>query len=194
MVNGIRYNVQSGDIIGISGSGLMSDIINLGTFAIPRRGLSHVGIISVEDGEPLMYESTSFKRPPCYRQGKTVNGFQCHPLREIVQVVTDPIWLYRLKCPLYQQEEQRLQVDLNNMLGRPYDFLGAFRSGGLVLALLESFVHPEDLNSIFCSEAVAYLEARLGRLRSYNDSSWNPNRLCRSMRWSGAVKRPVRLK
>ena len=48
----VTYTLQDGDIVGFSGKGIVSDAINIGTYGIPRSGLSHVGIIATYRGVP----------------------------------------------------------------------------------------------------------------------------------------------
>ena len=42
--------VQPGDILGFSGRGLISDMINVFTYGLPRWSLTHVGIIGEHQG------------------------------------------------------------------------------------------------------------------------------------------------
>jgi hypothetical protein len=78
--------IKPGDIIGFSGTGFVSGVINLGTFALPRCGLSHVGIVSEYEGELLLFESTfmAADNVPCVIAGQPVRGVQAHTLESAV--------------------------------------------------------------------------------------------------------------
>lgn len=185
--------IKSGDLIFFSGQGPVSDLINLGSLGIPRYHFSHVGICCYLNSELLVYESTSLGRPPCYRQGVPVSGVQAHPLDELLEIESAKMWVYRLRSPLYDDEEWRLLYWLEDHIGRYYDFKGAGRSGPLLLRSIASVLRPEDLTAIFCSELCAGALNHVGRFDTWNASKYSPNRLARALRWRGLVGRPVRL-
>lgn len=180
-----------------AGRGLVPDIINLGTFGIPRYHSSHVAIVgpwSAEHGGYLVYESTSFARAKCLLSGRAVKGLQVHTLKQLLATDNSRIWVGRLVCPLYEHETQRLTATLNEMLARPYDMLGAFRSGGFLFNRIMSLIHPDTLDAVFCSELVAYSLAAIGRFRTDSFGRWNPNSLCRALRRNKAIHKWERVK
>jgi hypothetical protein len=133
-------------------------------------------------------------RPACARQDREISGFQCHPIEDLLSLDYHAIWWYRLKCPLYGHEEARLEVELNNLLGRPYDYRGAGKSGGgLICQLAAHILGRENMAAVFCSEAVAFLETKVGRLLTRNSGAWNPNSLCRYMYRTGVVEYPIKI-
>ena len=144
---------NDGDIIASTCNGFVSGVINVGTFALPAplpgAGASHVGIVCMDGGEPVVYESTSYDRPPCVYQGRSVRGVQAHRLDDYLKFDFARVWHYPLRRALYDDEARRLQHVLDRALGTPYDMLGAFRSGGLALRAL---LRKEDLSGVFCSE------------------------------------------
>ena len=129
-------NIKAGDIIGFSGSSLVNDLINIGTWGIPRWHLSHVGIIVERNGELLFFESTSLAPAgvKCVIQDKEVKGVQAHTIETMLQR-PGKIWLYPLSRPLYRRENQRLLFSLVSKCntGKGYDLIGAGRAGGGLL-------------------------------------------------------------
>jgi hypothetical protein len=99
--------------------------------------------------------------------------------------------LYR---PLYPQESERLSSFLIEHVGKDYDAIGAFRSGGKVFSWIESLLRRQDFSSLFCSELCATAFQCTGILPTDNASRWNPNRLVRACRRRGILRRPWRLK
>lgn len=189
--------IQAGDIIAFSGSDWVSDAINLVTWGLPRRGIHHVGIVSLVHNEPVLYEAMSSAdyRGPCCRTGRKVAGFQAHPLREILETVKGQrIYHLPLRRPLYPHEEMRLQEYLDSLLGTPYDRLGAFRAGGIFLRSVASLIHRECLSSLFCSEVAAAALSWIGVFQTRTASRWSPNALCRRLRYEGVCGEYRRIK
>ena len=62
-------------------------------------------------------------------------------------------------------EDERLTEFLMATIHTPYDAMGAIRSAGVGLSWIESLLHPDNLNSIFCSEWVAAAYANIGLVR-----------------------------
>ena len=101
--------VKPGDLVAFSGQTLVSDVINLGTYGIPRWSASHVGVIAdAADGRRLLFESTTLDGLPCEIAGKPFNGTQAHSLDKVVEVYQGKIWLYPLYRPLFDFESRRL--------------------------------------------------------------------------------------
>ncbi len=186
--------IKDGDIIGVTGKGFTSGIINMGTFSLPGVGISHVGIICKHGNDPVVYESTTYGRPACAIQQKEVSGTQAHFLDDYVKFVPGKIWHYPLRRPLYQDEIMRLQHVLDKEIGKAYDFGGAIRSGGAVFRTLQATLRDEDLDTIFCSEWVAHALRQVGVMQAKSVSSWNPNRLCRYATRTGTCSPPILLK
>ena len=104
------------------------------------------------------------------------------------------VWRYPLYRPLYPTEDERLTEFLMATIHTPYDKLGAIRSAGVGLSWIESLLHPDNLNSIFCSELVAAAYACVGLWATAHVARWNPNRLARWLRSAGVLRKPRRLK
>jgi hypothetical protein len=182
--------MKTGDLIGVSGYGLVSGVINAGTFALPRplsnRGISHIGIICADYAEPLVYESTTTPRPPCAVTGHVVRGAQAHRLDDFLDFKgNDVVWHIPLRRPLYDHEAYRLQESLDSALGRPYDMLGAFRAGGFLFRTMQGLLRREDVSSLFCSEWCAAVLANTGIFQTRSAGKWSPNALVRHLVRSG---------
>lgn len=194
--------IKTGDLIGIAGVHPVSWMIQAATCSVPnigplRRwaGISHVGVVceayNGPYGDTLVYESTSFARPPCVRTGRqNPKGVQAHRVSDILEAGGD-VYHYPLRRPLYHHEEERLLFTLEECLGRDYDFFGAGRSwGGFIKWMLSRTLRREKLASLFCSELVAHAWGQAGILRCRNAEAWNPVRLARFAVWYGICDRP----
>lgn len=184
--------LKVGDILGFSGSSLVSDVINAATWGIPRWSISHVGVVGEAAGRLLLFESTTLNGLPDELSGKPFNGTQTHDLDKVLAAYKGRVWLYPLYRPLFDFESQRLSEFLTSHLHVPYDEIGAFRSAGF--GPVESILHPENLNSIFCSEYVAAALREIGIMPTDDASKWSPNALVRFLRRREVLLRPRRLK
>jgi hypothetical protein len=187
--------IKAGDIIGFSGRSWISAAINVATYGIPLWGISHVGIMAnAPDGRLLIFESTSLENLPCEISHENFNGTQAHVLDDVLRVYDGKAWHYPLYRSLYEYEDKRLTDFLMATIHTPYDAMGAFRSAGVGLSGIESLFHPSNLHMIFCSEWVAAAYAVIGLRPTDNVGRWNPNRLCRNLRWHEILCKPRRLK
>ena len=185
--------VKPGDIIGFSGVGATGDIINIGTWGIPRWNICHVGIVGeAQDGRQLLFESTTLDDLPCEISGEKFNGTQAHNLDTVCKGYRGKVWHYPLYRPLYDFERKRLTEFLMGTIHIPYDKMKAIRAGN-GLWLLESVLRETDLHHIFCSDWVAAAHTCIGLWPTTNSGSWNPNRLVRYLRAKGLLYRPRRM-
>lgn len=188
-------NLRAGDIIGFSGDQWQSCVINVMTYGVPWWSLSHVGIMGEHPQHGLLlYESTTLNDDPCVIQGKLFQGTQAHKLDTRLQSYRGKIWHYPVYRPLYRFERHRLNVYLNETIGKPYDEIGAFRAGGIGFSFLESFAFETDLHAIFCSEWCAAAHAHIGLFSTDSPGRWNPNHFVRTERRKGLLVRPKRLR
>jgi len=186
--------IKTGDIIGFSGRNWLSTLINCGTYGIPFRSISHVGIIGEHQGEQLLFESTTLSDLPCVIQGQCVRGVQAVRLADRLKLYPGRVWHYPLYRPLYPHEEDRLNGFLLDHIGKDYDYIGALRAGGVGFSWLESLLHQEDLRFIFCSELCAAAHNQIGLLLTANVSRWSPNLFVRYERRQCILRRPRRLR
>ena len=189
------HTLTDGDIIGFSGSGIISDAINIGTYGMPRSGLSHVGIVSHYRGIPYLFESTTLNGPDnkCAILKKSIKGVQAHKLSDILKR-PGKVWLYKPATYPVGLTRRRLQLALLCQLGTPYDYVGAVRSRGWLLRMLRSVLFRQEITQLFCSElvALALTEARIAFFP--NASSQSPNSLVRRLVKTGVYSERVRLK
>ncbi len=173
----IDYQFKSGDIIAFSGRNFLSDIINIGTYGIPRWSISHVGIAVREFS--FLEALPVGVRESCLDDIEQYNG---------------RVWIYPLYRKLYKHEEKRLLKLLYDAVGIPYDKLGAGRSAGFLFASIQALFRGQDLSTFFCSELIANKLSEIGIHPVTNASKWNPNRLVRDLRRDRVVCKPIRLK
>ena len=185
--------LKPGDLVFFSGRGWVSSVIQLATYSLPGVGFSHVGIIGRYHDLPVMYESTSFDRPPCAISGIEITGVQAHWLDDVAyEPGKGRLYVCPLKRDLYPHEEERLCRLLEMYRGNiRYDMIGAVRSGGFFLRQLLSLVHDESDATLFCSELVAAVLEETGIWSTPNWSKWNPNSLYRALRLKGIISDPI---
>lgn len=186
--------LDDGDVLGFSGQGLVSDAINIGTYSMPRWGLSHVGIVSTYKGCRYIFESTTQNGDKrCAISGYAVDGVQAHLLDDIL---TRPgkVWHYKLTKPLSIRRRNALAFLLESYLGRPYDMKGAARSGGFFLRVIESILRKQEVSRLFCSELVALVLTGIKVTDIMNASGQSPNSLVRHLGRNGICRKRVRIK
>lgn len=157
----------------------------------PRRlrlGPSHVAVISQHHGSPLWMESTTLCPHPCAVLGYRVEGVQAHlPEQRIQDYVSTGgrVDVYRLSPidRLSQSESELLsKILIRHFIGRlvTYDLGGALLSGTRLFKRTR-LLPAADLNELFCSELVAAVLMRLGRLNRANPTRYNPACLLRQV-------------
>lgn len=191
---------QPGDILACFGSEAVSRAISWGTFCpVAPRGLrlapSHVSIVAEWMGRPCVFESTTLANRECLIRRRVVSGVQCH--RPDLRVWDyahrgGRVDVYRLTH--WNALSKREAFDLSEMLrqmtveGLTYDTSGALLSGTRVFQL-SRFFPAADLESLFCSELVAFSLMRLNRLCRTNPTRFNPGRLCRRLVSEGTYRK-----
>ena len=187
--------LKAGDVLGFSGRSWESAFINVVTGGLPLWSLSHVGIVAPgPKSKLLVYESTDDNSCPCEITGKRTVGVQAHSIESVVRRYHGRVWRYPLYRSLYPYESCRLNKSLSSVIGRPYDWDGAKRTGGFIWSRITPLFWEEDFKQFFCSELVAANLAHVGIWPTSNASRWNPNHLVRELRRSGVIHKPVRLK
>lgn len=171
--------IHDGSVIGFSGKGFVSDGINLATFALPRWGLSHIGIVASYRDKKYLFESTTLNGDkPCAILDEPISGVQAHPLEDILHR-PGKVWHYPLVRSLHPDESRKLTLLLLSHLGTPYDYKGAARSGGNLIRIFEGIIRRQDLSRFFCSELVALVLTQLDIASIMNASAQSPNSLVR---------------
>jgi hypothetical protein len=186
--------MRSGDIMGFLGKNPGSHLINLFTYGLPLNGLSHVGIVADYQGDLVLFESTTWSTEPCLIQGKQIKGVQVHKIIPRIDKYEGRVWHYPLTKPLNLADRQGLTDFLLAQVGKGYDAVGAFRSGGEGFSWLESKLHHEHLTTLFCSEMCAAAHREVNRFQTTNAGRWNPNSFTRAEISRGTLSKPIRFK
>lgn len=184
------WGFRAGDLVGFSGANLASDFINLVTYGVPRRSLSHVGVLAEYEGELLLWESTLDGDLPCVLRCRLVRGVQAHRIWPRISEYRGKVWHYPLTRHLYAHEDRRLTRYCLASIGKGYDEIGAFRAGGFGFSIVESALHEPAKNAVFCSEFCAGAHNDIGIFPTAHVNRWNPNLLVRCERVKGLVGRP----
>jgi hypothetical protein len=171
----------------------MSRLIRWGT-AYPlapaglRLGPSHVAIGIRHEGQTLWAEATTLAARPCLIAGQMVSGCQVHQPEDRIADYVEAggrVVVYRLS-PVNQLDRGETMLLTKIVLkhfvlpGVRYDYGGAVLSGTRLLQLTSLFPSAA-LDSLFCSELIAALLMRLGRLGRDNPTRYNPARLLRRL-------------
>lgn len=186
--------LKAGDILGFSSFHPLGAAITLASYGVPFWSLSHVAIVGEHDDRLMLFESTFGYAKPCLIQGKVIDGVQAHDISEVVAGYRGRVWHYPLYRHLYPHENKRMNWFLTSHLGRPYDAIGAVRSGGIGYSLIESMLRRADLSSLFCSELACAAHAQIGIFATGNVSRWNPTKFVRAERSEGILQKPWRRK
>ncbi len=189
----IEYQFKSGDILAFSGASFQSDIINIGTYGIPRWSISHVGIVSTDFLRWSRKEIPHFHPTILFEAMPSGVQFRVN-IKKIVNEYNGRVWVYPLYRRLYPHEVQRLADSLFDIEEIPYDKVGAGRSAGFLFATIQALFRGQDLSTFFCSELIANKLSEIGIHPVTNASKWNPNRLVRDLRNDRVVCKPIRLK
>ncbi len=182
-----------GDIAACYGTELPARCIELATASLlaPTRlriGPSHVAMICEHRQMSMWVESTSLCRHPCLIQQQVVRGVQAHQPEARIHDYLEQggrIDFYRLS-PIFRLSNSESHLLTTVFVkyfvrrGVDYDFGGALLSG--TRGLKRSRLFPgADLDQLFCSELLAAVLMRLGRLNHGNPTKYNPADLLREL-------------
>lgn len=192
------FHYQPGDVAACFGTDVAARVISLATASpLAPRGLryapSHVAILCPHEDRPLWVESTTLCGHPCQMRGQATAGVQAHPpARRIADYMEagGRVDIYRLHgLSKLSAEEVRLlhRILVKHLLaeGGCYDLPGALISGTRLLR----FLPGAELRDLFCSELVAAVLMRLGRLNHANPARFHPGRLLRDLVRTGKIAR-----
>lgn len=201
-----RMHLEPGDIAACYGTGLLDRLIRLETgslFGPPglKLGPSHVAIMAAtrslnrnRKSQIVWCESTTLCSHPCLLREQRVSGVQVHRPEDRIRDYTADgarVEIYRL-CEfdrLMAPEVKQLMrmVHYLSHHGVGYDYRGAVTSGTRVLKWRRSLA--SNLESLFCSEFIAAVLQRLGRMNRRNPTLYNPAALLRELVRTGVYRR-----
>lgn len=201
-----RYSPQAGDIFACWGADWMSRLISLETSSIrgPRAmrfAPSHVAIACSrfypQHLHQCWWESTTLADRACLEAGRKVAGCQVHEIENRIADYVEfggTVSIYRLTefDALSQAEETQLRTLLGSVVGDDvrhpvtYDTAGAICSGTRLVKRITFW--RNQLDSLFCSELLAAVLQRLGRLCRENPSTFTPGRLMRRLISEGTYR------
>ncbi|QDU39676.1 hypothetical protein Mal4_40220 [Maioricimonas rarisocia] len=192
--------LQPLDIAACHGTGWTARAIRYGTASLLapprlRLGPSHVALMCEYHGRMLWIESTTLAPRPCAILGGFIEGCQGHlPELRILDYLEagGRVDVYRLAPiqTLSQAESELLTTILvRHFVGQrvTYDLGGALISGTRLLKRT-SLLPAADLNELFCSELVAAVLMRLGRMNHDNPTRYHPAGLLRELVRQGTYR------
>ena len=191
-----RNEIKAGDIIGFSGDSWISAGINIATYGIPFWGISHVGIMgNAADGRLLIFESTSLDDLPCEISRRELHWHAGPPVgRHSRRVQGKGVALPALSAAVPERGRAADRVPDGDAFTSPTTRWGRSARPASACPGSSRCCIPSNLHTIFCSEWVAAAYAVTGLHATDNVSRWNPNRLCRNLRWHEILCKPRRLK
>ncbi len=197
------YTPQSGDVFACWGTDWISRAISVETSSVfgPRSmrvGPSHVAIacprwFPKNHLENFWWESTTLTHRHCLESEKAVSGCQVHRIRDRIAdyvAAGGRVQVYRLTQfdALSEHDTITLRALLGQCVGdsedpqrKPitYDTAGALCSGTRIVKRLTFWRNQMD--ALFCSELLAAVLQRLGRLCRQNPSEFTPAQLMRQL-------------
>lgn len=190
-----------GDIAACFGTDLTGRVISWGTASLlAPRGLriapSHVAICCEHEEQVVWVESTTLCGHACLVRGRPVSGVQVHrPHTRIADYERSGgrVDIYRLAdIQRLSSAESRLltRILIDHFVRRAvsYDLGGAMLSGTRVFQLTRCFPSA-SLDELFCSELVAAVLMRMGRMNHANPTRFHPGRLLRELVRQGTYRR-----
>lgn len=194
------HEFQPLDIAACYGTGFTAKAISYGTASLlaPSRlriGPSHVAVLCEFNGSLVWIESTTLCQHPCVILGYPVDGCQAHLPEDRIRDYVESggrVDLYRLSAieRLSQSESELLtRILIRHFLGQriTYDLGGALISGTRLFKQTR-LLPAADLNELFCSELVAAVLMRLGRMNRANPTRFNPACLLRQIVRNGTYQ------
>jgi len=203
------YEPQAGDVFACWGRDLVSVGISIETSSLlgPRAfrwAPSHVAIACPRwyPNQKTCYwwESTTLSKRPCLEADAPVSGCQVHPIEGRLQdyvFAGGRVAVYRLTQfdALSREETKQLRDMLGQVIGDPgepvrqpvtYDTAGALCSGTRIVRRFSLW--RNQLDTLFCSELLAAVLQRLGRMCRENPARFTPAELMRRLITAGTYQ------
>jgi hypothetical protein len=100
--------MKPGDVLAFGGEGLVSALINLGTYGVPYRSAAHVGIVAEIGGTLRLVESVIDANDTCLVRRVAEPGVKVVALQKRIERYIGRVWHYPLYRRLYDFENARL--------------------------------------------------------------------------------------
>ena len=166
-----NINYKTGDLILFSGKSLFSKIIKAQTMS----DISHVGIVIVENGIPLICESTTLTDLIDHKNGKVIKGVQKHILKDRVSNYDGKVYYSKLLVDIPKVENMLDWLSVVHSKETKYDTKQAIFSG----LFIKDFINSKpNFNKLFCSELVFKALQEGGVIaKRFNASKQNPKNI-----------------
>jgi len=195
-----ELQIESGDIFACYGSDRVSKTISIGTGSIfaPKRlklGPSHVAIACQWMGSMYWVESTTMSATPCAIGGERVRGCQAHyPGQRIAEYTSEGghVDHYRL-TKIFELSGDESEL-MSHVLIRHFVLKSTgYDMGHVLLAGTRLFKASRlfpgaDLDRVFCSELIAAVLQRIGRINHRNPTKFSPGTLMRELVRQGTYR------
>jgi len=205
MIQNLTDTLVAGDVLACYGTDVVSRIISLGTSSLlaprgTRFAPSHVAIVAEIDGDRLWCESTMHSERECILSRRLVRGVQVHYAEDRVRDYVERggrVVVFRLSPidALTHEEQKTITQIIRDFVSvqATYDTIGALISGTRIfkrtrlIPLLSNWL-PIDLDALFCSEMIAAILQRAGRMNRDNPTKFSPANLVRTLVNQGTYK------
>lgn len=174
---------EPGDVIAFRGRGFQSRVIELATFGYVHKAPSHVGIVCDHGNDLVIVESTTMCPLPCEILGKQFDGVQAHAIEPRLRSYDGRAERLSLRPAWRLTPSERAlmsHVLIGQWVGLKYDLEGAISSGTRCFKYTGLQRLP-DPGSLFCSQLVASILMRVGRMAIDDPSDYNPASLVRHL-------------
>lgn len=184
-----RPPFKAGDLLFFSGRGWLAAGIKFGT--LPWLGYSHVGLIVEFATRPpfllvpdrmLLVDATTVDYEPCLFTDKT-SGCRARTIPERIKAYQKDggqVYHFPIKRTLLSYQVQFLERHARTQLGKPYDYLGAWRCRSTPIAWLMRKLYPNTSKMLYCAESSArLLGGRLDSIVCEDPEEQSPNSLAK---------------
>ena len=146
--------LKSGDLVFFSGKGLISWVIQIGTWS----KWGHVGMVIENEKGLLLWESTTLSDCVDVYTGVAHDGSMTVDLQGRIDSFDGDVAVRRLRVPLSDEQQRVLEATRKEFEGREYE--------ASIYELLSSLLdvredQKEDLSTLFCSEQSAEAYQRM---------------------------------
>ena len=208
------FRFSPGTILVYSGRGRLSRLIEWATCSRYSHGATVVAIAKADlvnyrgprlwkftpelaswrDGLKVV-ESTSLSERPCLLLGRRFAGVQVHDLGESILQYDGRVWAMTPRVPFSASESERLTQRALQLVGIPYDELGALLAATTLLKRILPYAQDRSRQECVELNGDLLLHAACGRqLSEIKPGQWTPAGMVRLLVRSGLYGTPQRIK